>query len=186
MAAQFGASPAVNTWILGIYSACQLLAAPLWGRLSDRFGRRPILLSSMIGACASYVMLAFAHSVAALFVARALAGFMAGNFPPRWPMRPISASRPIAPDHGRRGSGHRHRIHARAGIGGVLAGEQLQSATFLRPALVSGRGERTGDAAGAVSCCREPHGGTSACARRRGCSPGTALQCCGCCRHCAG
>src|SRR5580700_8151749 len=42
MAAQFGASPALNTWILGIYSFFQLLAAPLWGRLSDRFGRRPI------------------------------------------------------------------------------------------------------------------------------------------------
>jgi MFS transporter, DHA1 family, tetracycline resistance protein len=138
MAAQFGASPAVNTWILGIYSACQLLAAPLWGRLSDRFGRRPILLSSMIGACASYVMLAFAHSVAALFVARALAGFMAGN---------LSAAMAYASDisqpadrtrtMGAVGAAIGIGFMLGPGIGGVLAGEQLQSATFLRPALVS-------------------------------------------------
>ena len=50
MAIRFGASPSLNTAVLGTYSLCQLVAAPLWGRLSDRFGRRPILLSSMSGA----------------------------------------------------------------------------------------------------------------------------------------
>ena len=138
MAAQFGASPALNTWILGIYSFSQLLAAPLWGRLSDRFGRRPILLSSMLGACASYLMLAFAHSVAALFVARALAGFMAGN---------LSAAMAYASDISR--PAERARTMGTVGaaigigfmlgpaIGGTLAGEQLQGAGLMRPALVS-------------------------------------------------
>jgi DHA1 family tetracycline resistance protein-like MFS transporter len=79
MAAQFGASPALITPILGIYSLFQLLAAPLWGALSDRYGRRPILIISMAGACASYVLLAATASVPMLFVSRALAGFMAGN-----------------------------------------------------------------------------------------------------------
>jgi MFS family permease len=138
MAAQFGASPAVNTWILSIYSGFQLLAAPLWGRLSDRFGRRPILLTSMIGACASYLMLAVAHSVAALFVARALAGFMAGN---------LSAAMAYASDISQPADRARTMgaVGAAIGIGfmlgpplgGALAGEQLQSASFLRPALVS-------------------------------------------------
>src|ERR1700723_1333896 len=141
MAAQFGASPALNTWILGIYSACQLLAAPLWGRLSDRLGRRPVLLSSMIGACASYLMLAFAHSIAALFVARALAGFMAGN---------LSAAMAYASDisqpadrtrtMGTVGAAIGVGFMLGPGLGGVLAGEQLQSATFLRPALGAGVG----------------------------------------------
>jgi MFS family permease len=138
MAAQFGASPTLNTWILGIYSACQLLATSLWGRLSDRFGRRPILLTSMAGACASYVMLAFAHSIAALFLARALAGFMAGN---------LSAAMAYASDISQ--PADRTRTMGTVGaaigigfmlgpaIGGVLAGEQLQTASFLRPALVS-------------------------------------------------
>ena len=138
MAAQFGASPALNTWILAIYSFFQLLATPLWGRLSDRFGRRPILLSSMFGACASYLMLAFAHSVAALFVARALAGFMAGN---------LSAAMAYASDISQ--PADRARTMGAVGaaigigfmlgpaIGGMLAGEQLQSASFMRPALVA-------------------------------------------------
>jgi DHA1 family tetracycline resistance protein-like MFS transporter len=138
MAAQFGASPALNTWILGIYSFFQLLATPLWGRLSDRCGRRPILLTSMLGACASYLMLAFAHSVAALFVARALAGFMAGN---------LSAAMAYASDISQPADRARTMgaVGAAIGIGfmlgplvgGLLAGEQLQSASFLRPALMS-------------------------------------------------
>jgi len=138
MAAQFGASPALNTWILGIYSFFQLLAAPLWGRLSDRFGRRPILLSSMLGACASYLMLAFAHSVTELFVARALAGFMAGN---------LSAAMAYASDISR--PADRARTMGAVGaaigigfmlgplIGGLLAGEQLQYTNFLWPSLVA-------------------------------------------------
>ena len=138
MAVQFGASPTLNTWILGIYSFFQLLATPLWGRLSDRFGRRPILLTSMLGACTSYLMLAFAHSLATLFVARALAGFMAGN---------LSAAMAYASDISR--PADRARTMGAVGaaigigfmlgplIGGLLAGEQLQSASFLRPALVS-------------------------------------------------
>src|ERR1700684_3167863 len=79
MADRFGVTPALITPILGVYSLCQLAAAPLWGRLSDRYGRRPILISSLTGACASYLLLGFAHSVAALVVARVIAVLMAGN-----------------------------------------------------------------------------------------------------------
>jgi len=138
MAAQLGASPTINTWILGIYSFFQLLATPMWGRLSDRFGRRPILLTSMLGACASYVMLAYAHSIASLFLARALAGFMAGN---------LSAAMAYASDISQ--PSDRTRTMGAVGaaigigfmlgplIGGVMAGEQLHAISFLRPALVS-------------------------------------------------
>ena len=70
MADRFGVTPALITPILGVYSLCQLIAAPLWGRLSDRYGRRPILMSSLAGACVSYLLLGFATSVAGLLVAR--------------------------------------------------------------------------------------------------------------------
>src|SRR5258705_3675595 len=79
MADRFGTAPAFITPILGSYSLCQLLAAPVWGRLSDRYGRRPILMSSLAGACVSYVLLGCARNVWWLLASRMLAGFMAGN-----------------------------------------------------------------------------------------------------------
>lgn len=138
MATQFGASPAIITPILGTYSLCQLLAAPIWGRLSDRFGRRPILITSMAGACVSYLILAGAHSVTMLLVARALAGFMAGNLSAAM----AYASDISTPEHRARTMG---TVGAAIGIGfmlgpaigGTLAGEQLAGANFLRPALLS-------------------------------------------------
>jgi DHA1 family tetracycline resistance protein-like MFS transporter len=138
MAVQFGATPTLNTWILGIYSASQLLAAPLWGRLSDRWGRRPILLTSMLGACASYVMLAFAHSLATLFIARALAGAMAGNLSAAMAYASdISKPANRAATMGAVGAAIGIGFMLGPAIGGALAGEQVQTVSFLRPALVS-------------------------------------------------
>ncbi len=78
---RFGAS---GTWI-GIlvlsYSAAQLLTAPLWGRLSDRFGRRPILLVGLVGSSVSYLVFAFAGSVGALLLSRVMAGVAGANVP---------------------------------------------------------------------------------------------------------
>ena len=138
MAAQFGASPSLNTWILATYSGCQLLAAPLWGRLSDRFGRRPILLTSMLGACTSYVILGFAHSLPTLFLARALAGAMAGNLSAAMAYASdISQPADRAKTMGTVGAAIGVGFMLGPVIGGALAGEQLQSASFVRPALVS-------------------------------------------------
>ncbi|HEY5019606.1 MAG TPA: MFS transporter [Steroidobacteraceae bacterium] len=138
MAAQFGATPAVITPILGIYSLCQLLAAPLWGALSDRYGRRPILIVSMAGACASYLLLAATASVPMLFVARALAGFMAGNIAAAMAYASdISSSANRARSLGMVGAAIGIGFMLGPAIGGALAGEHLQSANFLRPALVS-------------------------------------------------
>src|SRR2546429_6008445 len=79
MADRFGVPPQLITPILGSYSLCQLLAAPLWGRLSDRYGRRPILMSSLAGACVSYLLLGGARNVGWLLASRILAGLMARN-----------------------------------------------------------------------------------------------------------
>src|SRR5207237_9874736 len=79
MADRFGAPPAMITPILGSYSLCQLIAAPWWGRLSDRWGRRPILMTSLAGACVSYVILALADNIYWLLVSRVLGGLMAGK-----------------------------------------------------------------------------------------------------------
>ena len=138
MAIRYGAPPQINTPILGIYSLCQLIAAPLWGRLSDRFGRRPILLSSMFGACGSYLILAFAHSLGALYLSRALAGFMAGNLAAAMAYASdISTPSDRAKTMGSVGASIGIGFMLGPFVGGVLSGEHLESANFLRPALLS-------------------------------------------------
>src|SRR5580700_11862674 len=74
MAARFGTPPEFITPVLGSYSLCQLLAAPWWGRLSDRYGRRPVLMSSLGGAGVSYLLLAGAHNIWWVLASRLLAG----------------------------------------------------------------------------------------------------------------
>jgi DHA1 family tetracycline resistance protein-like MFS transporter len=138
MAVRFGASPSLNTAVFGTYSLCQLLAAPLWGRLSDRFGRRPILLSSMSGAFLSYLILAFAHTLTTLFIARALAGFMAGNLSAAMAYASdISTPRDRARAMGMVGASIGIGFMLGPAVGGVLAGARVQTANFLAPALLS-------------------------------------------------
>ena len=78
-AEKFGASPLVIGLLFGIYSLCQLAAAPALGDLSDRYGRRPVLIFSLLGTVVSFVMLALAQSIALLFVARIVDGLSGGN-----------------------------------------------------------------------------------------------------------
>src|ERR1700736_1051647 len=76
MGVRFNATPEWITPIMGAYSLCQLVAAPFWGRLSDRYGRRPILMSSLAGACISYLVLGFANNIWWLLVCPIPACFM--------------------------------------------------------------------------------------------------------------
>jgi multidrug resistance protein len=75
----FGASPLVIGLLFAVFSLCQLIAAPALGDLSDRYGRRPILVFSLAGTVVSFVMLALAHSVMMLFAARIVDGLSGGN-----------------------------------------------------------------------------------------------------------
>ena len=75
----FGASPVVIGLLFAVFSLCQLLAAPALGDLSDRYGRRPILVFSLAGTVVSLVMLALAHSITMLFLARIVDGLSGGN-----------------------------------------------------------------------------------------------------------
>jgi multidrug resistance protein len=75
----FGASPLVIGLLFAVFSLCQLAAAPALGDMSDRYGRRPVLVFSLAGTVVSFVMLAMAHSVAMLFAARIVDGLSGGN-----------------------------------------------------------------------------------------------------------
>ncbi len=78
-ARSLGASPFVIGLLFASYSACQLLAAPVLGAWSDRWGRRPVLLLSLLGTTLSFVILALARTVDLLFVARIIDGLSGGN-----------------------------------------------------------------------------------------------------------
>jgi DHA1 family tetracycline resistance protein-like MFS transporter len=78
-AATFGASPVVIGLLFAAFSIAQLIAAPALGVLSDRFGRRPVLIFSLIGTVVSFAMLAVAQSLAMLFAARVIDGLSGGN-----------------------------------------------------------------------------------------------------------
>lgn len=73
------ASPGEITIALGAYSLGQFIGAPLWGKLSDRYGRRPILIASLLGAVVSYLIMAHARDIVTLGASRLLGGLMAGN-----------------------------------------------------------------------------------------------------------
>ena len=138
MANRYGASPAVITAIFGVYSLCQLIAAPFWGRLSDRFGRRPILMSSLAGACVSYLILGFADSIAWLFVSRILGGFMAGNIAAAFAYASdVSLPEKRAASLGMVGAAIGIGFTLGPAIGGLLAGNNPQATSFVLPAAVS-------------------------------------------------
>ncbi|MFL6261489.1 MAG: MFS transporter [Thermoanaerobaculia bacterium] len=79
-AQEFHATPLRIGLLFSSYSLTQLLCAPLLGRLSDRVGRRPVLLGSIAGSALSYVVFAFAPSYAVLLLARSLSGVAAANY----------------------------------------------------------------------------------------------------------
>jgi DHA1 family tetracycline resistance protein-like MFS transporter len=78
-AERFGASNTVTGLLVASYAAAQFLGAPFLGRLSDRFGRRPVLIVSILGTAVGFVMLGLARSLAMLFASRILDGLTGGN-----------------------------------------------------------------------------------------------------------
>jgi len=75
----FGANAFILGWLMASYSIAQFLFAPFWGALSDRFGRRPILLTTILGGAISLTVTAFAPSLFLLFLGRSLAGIFGAN-----------------------------------------------------------------------------------------------------------
>ncbi len=78
-ARDFGVTATTLGLLMMSYAAAQFVCAPLWGRLSDRVGRRPVILFSVAGTSASLLFFGLAESILWLFVARVLAGGFAAN-----------------------------------------------------------------------------------------------------------
>jgi MFS family permease len=137
-ALHYHASPFEVTSLMACYSFAQLFASPFLGRLSDKVGRRPILLASLATSVISYLWLGFSGALWMLFAARLLAGAGAGNI--------ASAQAYITdvtpPEKRAKGMGV---IGAAFGLGftfgpvlgGVLAGTHPDAAALARPAFVA-------------------------------------------------
>ncbi len=78
-AERFHASPSQATLLVSVFAVCMLISGPILGRLSDRYGRKPLLLISQLGTLIGFVLLARAQSLLMIFFARALDGATAGN-----------------------------------------------------------------------------------------------------------
>src|SRR5438270_11017979 len=76
---RYGLSDFQNGLLFATFSVCQFIATPIIGRLSDKYGRRPMLLLSITGTAVSFFIMAFAPSAIFLFIARGLDGLTAVN-----------------------------------------------------------------------------------------------------------
>ena len=137
--ARLGVSPEIITLVIAVYALCQFLGTPFWGGVSDRIGRKPVLLISMAGHAASYLILAYADSLLLLIASRALGGFTSANLATAYAYIADTTSE----DERAKGLG---RISAAFGlgfifgplIGGVLATTGSGEATnFVLPALTA-------------------------------------------------
>jgi len=78
-AEHFGATSVQIGWLVGIFSLAQFFFAPIWGKVSDRVGRKPVLLLGLLGTVAGYILMGLAHSVLMLFIARLIDGISGAN-----------------------------------------------------------------------------------------------------------
>jgi len=77
----FGARAFTVAMLSTSFSLMQFIFAPIWGRLSDRIGRRPIIVFGLLGSCLSYLAFGLATSLTSLFAARIFAGIAGANIP---------------------------------------------------------------------------------------------------------
>lgn len=133
-----GADAGEITIAMGAYSIGQLVAAPVWGRVSDRYGRRPVLIATLALTAASYLVLARVESILAFGLVRFAAGLAAGNIGAAFAAATdISTPETRARAMGVVGAGFGLGFIVGPAIGGVISGHDPTSADFARVCLVS-------------------------------------------------
>lgn len=133
-----GGSVIVATTIVGCYSLGQFIANPIWGRMSDRHGRKPMLLLSMGGMVVAYLVMAFAENLWVLGIARLMTGLMGGNIPVA--MAYIADITPVekrAQGMGLVGGAISIGFIVGPAVGGLLGGADADTATLLWPSLAA-------------------------------------------------
>jgi len=135
---QFGASASEITWMMACYSLAQFFCSPLLGRLSDRLGRRPVLLVSLCASIASYLWLGFADALWMLFAARLMAGAGAGNIAAAQAyISDITTPETRAKGMGMIGAAFGLGFTIGPALGGLVAGSHPGTAALARPAFLA-------------------------------------------------
>ncbi|TXS96407.1 MFS transporter [Parahaliea maris] len=135
---QLGGGPELATLCMALYALGMLLATPILGRLSDLHGRKPVLVLSMLGAIAGYLMLGFAESIWVVALSRLLAGLMAGNIAAAQAyITDITTEADRARGMGLIGAGFGIGFILGPALGSWLAGDDFATANLLTPALLS-------------------------------------------------
>lgn len=76
---EFHLSPSQMGWLVGVFSLVQLIASPIFGKISDRIGRKPVLIISIVGTAIGFFILGIAHTAWMLFLGRIIDGISGGN-----------------------------------------------------------------------------------------------------------
>ena len=136
---RLGARPELITLIIAAHPLAQSLAMPLWGTLSDRRGRRPVLLASMFGHAAAYLLLGWADSLWLLLVARVLSGATSANLSTAYAyIADVTTHEERAGAMGRVSSAFGLGFAIGPAMGGLLAGgTTMADANLVRPAVVA-------------------------------------------------
>ena len=133
-----GATPGAIMFCMALYSAALFISAPLLGRLSDKYGRKTVMATSLLGSIAGYVLLMCATNIWMIALSRLIGGAMAGNF---------SAAQAYIADHTDESS--RPRMMGMFGaamglgfilgpvLGSLLGGESFAAANFFAPAFAA-------------------------------------------------
>ena len=141
VATNLGASEMLAGFIVSSFAMGQFLATPYWGKLSDRYGRKPILIITMIGSSAAYLLMAwsdYVDSIWVLLAARFLTGLMAGNFAAATAyVADITPPEKRAQGMGMVGGAVSIGFMAGPAIGGVLSGNTVETASLLLPSLTA-------------------------------------------------
>lgn len=137
VAEDFGGGEAMAGWIVASYAIGQLIATPIWGRLSDRYGRKLVLALCAASTMIAFLGLAFAYDAFTLFVSRLVGGLAGGLFSvsQAW-VADTTTARNRAKGMGIMGAGISLGFILGPFVGGMLGGETADTASLLQPGLL--------------------------------------------------
>lgn len=136
---RLGGGPETVTLIIALYSLLQFLTTPLIGHLSDRYGRKPLMIWTMAGTVVGHILLGIADSLWLVVVSRSILGVMAGNLGVAFAYATdITTPEQRAKAIGILSAGFGMGFMFGPGIGGLLAGGNVETANFMLPAFTAG------------------------------------------------